>query len=160
MDHFIKTSRIVEIARDFCAMLLERDGGFPAQIHVHLTDGTSTTFPYKTGDVPAGVEQAAISAVIRIMHGTGVFAGAVMMSEAWMSQGEAKNAALAQVLRPSQDPDRKEVVVVQVLAANGDTDAGFWNIDRSSGKPRLGERIETKYDRHESWLFDVIRGGS
>jgi hypothetical protein len=62
-----------------------------------------------------------------------------------------ENLALAQVMRPAQDPDRKEIVVAWSYGDDGSKAMATADIIREGEKVKLGERKSID-ENGESWL--------
>ena len=80
--------------------------------------------------------------------------GVVVLGEAWLHH--PKHAAICDVLRPSLDPDRIEVVCVAVWGSEG-RKVGIFEIENGGGKRRVGSQIEAPCNDVTSWLESAFQ---
>jgi hypothetical protein len=153
------SSEIVAFTKGYIDHCLKNDGCVHGVIFLHRTDGEVAHIPYKSDkSIPLAVEQAAICEVIRSMKSQGLFAGAVLVAEAWMVKAPV-SSPLVGLIPPSLDPDRIEIVTALVVAFDGGKHTAMWPMIREGGKVRCGAEIDggEKYDKIESWLDDAFK---
>lgn len=143
--------------RVFADQLYADQGSIIGMIYLHTTVGSVIGVPYKTGNVSVAEQQQSILSVIRTMRSAGIFGGATLLSEAWVTKIKPGQEAVAFALRPSLDSDRIEMLVALVLAHDGTKALGEWEIDRTGAHPRVGAEIETQFDRLDTWLDDAFK---
>lgn len=152
--HLESSAVVIEGAKAYAQETLTGTGRVPAFVFLHRTDGGVFPIPYKQHEFPpVSVQQAAIVALIRAMKERSLFAGAVMVSEAWASRPSSE--ALVGVLRPSLDPDRTEVLIISVLAFDGTGHTAIFEITRETGKPVIGKKMDI--DAAEGWMLDALK---
>ena len=140
-------------ATDTAELALQAQGEVLTMVLLHVIGRGVIGLPYKDGSAPVGVQQQVIISVIKEYRKLGAFDGLVLMSEAWMVP--QKSEVIAQVLRPAQDPDRKEVFVANAYGADGSKCMVTADIVREGDKVRLGP-VEVVKHKVESWLDDAF----
>ena len=132
---------------------LAEAGQVPGMVLLHAK-GNIYPMPYKDGSISIGLQQRIITGVIKICRDEGYFRGVVMVSEAWMAV--QTNDALVGVLRPAQDPDRKEIVVTYARGDDGSKQMVTTDIVRKDGQVSLGESTIIEHEV-SSWLDDAFK---
>ncbi|MCG3204306.1 MAG: hypothetical protein KCHDKBKB_01021 [Elusimicrobia bacterium] len=135
-------NRLVAISEDFIKSIFNDGKSLGPMLYIQLRE-TLVVLPYKHHDLQqeALLKQLAI-AQIRAARTAGSFLFASSSSEAWVSMG--KNLSpIHTVLRPSQDPDRKEAVLLQVWGPDGNAVFRGYELLRDGDKRKLGKLLMT-----------------
>ena len=142
------TDRALELAQKSIA----EKGELKALVIMQTKKGI-VAMPYKDGSMPHEFQKLLIVGIIRACREAGDFDGVVMVSEAWASM--PTKPELAQVLPPSLDPDRKEIVFAFAHGSDDSKHAVTVDFIREGPEVRLGEpRIVT--DEIHSWLENAF----
>jgi hypothetical protein len=151
----MKAAELIKPALDMAEMALTVQGELAGQLFLHSKKGI-VALPYKNCKrEEVGMQQALYIHIIRGCRMAGDFLGLVLVAEAWVSVQNKENLALAQVMRPAQDPDRKEVVVAWSYGDDGSKAMATADIIRDGEKVKLGER-KTLDEGGKSWLDDAF----
>jgi hypothetical protein len=153
---------MVERSEAFVKSTLEEGKSLGPHLYIHLRN-TLLVLPYKDPDYRKEIflKQLAIAQIL-IARKAGTFLGASSSSEAWVSMG--KNAmTLHSVMKPSQDPDRIESVLLQVWGSDGKAVFRGYELLREGSKKKLGKLLMTNENNSftiKSWIdpaFRIIR---
>jgi uncharacterized protein YbaA (DUF1428 family) len=147
-------NQLAKWAADAAEITLASEGRLVGMIILHAKDKGLMVVPYKDGGLPVQVQQMIIVKVIQEARRTGTFEGAVMVSEAWSSHVPVGKQAIMDVLRPAQDPDRKEIVAVWAYGDDGSKQMITADIIRND-KVSMGERTIVGHGI-KSWLDDAF----
>lgn len=146
--------RLVEISEKFIKSTLEEGKTLGPILYIQLHD-TLVVLPFKHRDHHKEFlfKQVAI-AQIQAARKSGTFIFASSSSEAWVSMG--KNLSpIHHVMPPSQDPDRKEAVLLQVWGPEGNAVFRGYELLREGDKKKLGKLLMTNENNNfqvKTWL--------
>jgi hypothetical protein len=149
----MNAEKMARCAMGMAEMALADSGKVRGQVFLHA-GGRIAARPYKDcKPEELGAQQDEIIAVIRMTRLDGTFEGVVLVSEAW--QSEPSHGAIAEVLRPALDPDRKEIVIAWAYDPDGNKVMTKAELIRKDGKVSIGEP-ETFRDGFKSWLDEAF----
>ncbi len=150
---------LVEISEKFIKSTFEDGKTLGPVLYIQLR-GTLVVLPFKHSDHHKEflLKQLAI-AQIQAARQSGTFLFASSSSEAWVSMG--KNLSpIHTVLRPSQDPDRREAVLLQVWGPEGNAVFRGYELLREGTKKKLGKLLMTNENNNfkvKTWLDPAFR---
>lgn len=155
----IPLKELVETTEQILKKTLDEGKSLGPLIFIHLR-GTLLALPYKDPDYRKEnlLKQMAILQISQARK-KGTFLGASSASEAWMSMGKNLNPIYS-VMRPIQDPDRIEAVLVQVWGTNGKAVVRGYELIREGQRKKLGKLLMTNEQNKftiKSWLDPAFR---
>lgn len=149
----MKAKVLAQNAMSMAEAVIREKGSMATMILLHTSNRELIILPYKTGVLPVQLEQIAIITIIRSCRAAKQFDGLVLVAEAWTAKVEKQE--LVGVLMPSQDPDRKEIVIARCYGDDHVTKTVTADIIRDGGSVRLGSHEESLADV-KSWLDEAF----
>lgn len=153
---------LVLISEKFVKSTFDEGKNLGPILYIQLRN-TLVVLPFKHRDNRKEIllKQLAIAQIL-VARKSGTFLFASSSSEAWVSMG--KNLSpIHTVMPPSQDPDRKEAVLLQVWGPDGKAIFRGYELIREGNKKRLGKLLMTTENNNfqvKTWLdpaFDPIK---
>lgn len=146
--------KLVEMTEGFLTKTFDEGKSLGPFLYVQLCN-TLLVLPFKDSDdrKETFLKQLAIAHILHARK-KGIFLGASSLSEAWVSRGK-NSGLLYKVMRPSQDPDRIEAVLLQVWGPDGKAVFRGYELVRDGNKKRLGKIFITNENNGytiKSWL--------
>lgn len=149
---------LVNHAEDVLKSMMAAGISLGSDLFVHLRDGL-VVLPFKDSDETKEIllKRLAMGIVMKARK-SGAFLGASSLSEAWMSTGGKHIGSLYRVMKPSQDPDRIETVILQVWGPDGKLAMRVYELVRNGTNKSLGRLMMTN-DGFEvrTWLDPAFR---
>jgi len=149
---------LVNLAEDVIKSRMAAGKSLGSDLLVHLRDGL-VVLPFKDSDETKEIQlkRLAVGIVIKARN-CGAFLGASSLCEAWMSTGGKHLGSLYRVMKPSQDPDRVETIIVQVWGPDGKLVMRVYELVRNGDKKSLGRLMMTNdgFDV-QTWLDPAFR---
>lgn len=107
----------------------------------------------------SGLSQLAAIGTIRVLRSVKMFDYAILISEAWSAKAPKDWKPGDPHIRPSESPDKREVVIIHIVGDNGETRTGMWALERDAvtGKPRMGAEIKQEPGSCKSWLDEAVK---
>lgn len=129
-------------------------GYIPSRIFIFRKDGSNAVIPYHKA------LHSVIVTAIKEQRQKEVFDGLCWVSECWFSTHNPGEPMLdllqAGVLRPRQDPDRKERVVIVAFDRDGNQKVKAWTVDRRREHPKLG-KLDSDDGNLHGWLLEAFK---
>lgn len=150
----MKAEQLVNSAMETAALVLEQSGKVPGVVLLHAKGKGITALPYKNGTLPVDVEQFIIVEGVKAVRELGAFDGVVIVAEAWMAV-QNKEEMLG-IIRPAQDPDRKEIVMAFAYGEDGSKKMAMADIIRTGDRASLGP-VDDTMSGVESWLDEAFK---
>lgn len=144
---------VLEKARGFAVIMLEKYGELRPVISVHLKAGGVSTLDY---DGSPRTKNLAV-ATIKLVKKSGFLDFGLLLSEAWMSALDKDEKPAPGMIPASQRANKKEIIIAHVVNGDGTTQTAIWPMTRdANGKPTLGEALALA-EKSESWLDEAVR---
>lgn len=144
----------------FIDSMLEARGEISPMVYVHHDGQTITACPFKNQD-EATEQHLKLVAVclIKAARMVGVLDYVVQISEAWVSMfNPTDGEMIAGLMRPSEDPDRIECIIIEVRMPNGASlfDAFRMVRDGQTVRRDRASLINALGGQWQSWLDDAF----
>lgn len=142
---------LADNAVKYASLTLAKAGELHAMAIVHPIDNAlpPVCLPYKTAPESESLERAAILLIANAAKEINQFGGLVLVSECWINTAKVGE----KVTRPSEDPNRKEAVLIYVKGEDSKTRVDLYEIVRNGKRVLMGSKMKNPHgDKFESWL--------